>query len=112
MLFAFPIGILLLLREKKAAQKYQAVFDNFYDKVKADERLTPEEKLDLYVEMLQQNRYQVTLKNAQEIQGEKKIFSIGYMFIGIGTLYIGLIIYILYYLYMQKPHTVRFQISQ
>ncbi len=112
MLFAFPIGIIMLLSERKSRQKYQAVFDDFQKKVESDKHQNPKEKITLFEEMLHQNRYHITGKSEQEVIGEKKIFSMGYLFIGIGTLYIGLIVYILYYLYFQKPHIVRFYVSQ
>ncbi|MCH9814466.1 MAG: hypothetical protein K0U47_11060 [Epsilonproteobacteria bacterium] len=102
----------MLLSERKSRQKYQAVFDDFQKKVESDKHQNPKEKITLFEEMLHQNRYHITGKSEQEVIGEKKIFSMGYLFIGIGTLYIGLIVYILYYLYFQKPHIVRFYVSQ
>jgi len=110
MIFSLPIGIFWLLREKKAMQSYEAIFSDFYEKVKADTGLTPEEKRKLLEEMLYQNHYTVTRKDNRHIRGEKKIFSIGWMFVGLGTFYIGLIVYIVYYLYFQKPHVVEFVI--
>jgi uncharacterized membrane protein YukC len=59
---------------------------------------------------LSQNRYHLTKVTQDEVIGEKKIFSIGWMMIGIGTFYIGLLIYILYFLYFQKPHQVVFKL--
>lgn len=112
MIFAFPIGIIFLIQEKKARVKYQAIFDDFYNEVNSDKTLTKDEKTNLYKNMLSQNQYQITTKNQDEIVAEKKIFSVGYLFIGIGTLYIGVVIYIIYYLYFQKPHVVKFIISQ
>ncbi len=108
MLFALPIGIFLLLGEKKAKAKYQATFDNFYKEVNAH-GYSKEEKIKLFKDMLLANHYKVK-KSDDIIIGEKKIFSIGWMFIGIGTLYIGLLVYILYFLYFQKPHVVRFKV--
>lgn len=107
MLLAFPIGIFLLLQEKKSRIKYQAVFDDFYKETLDDDRLNDDTKLARFKAMLINNHYTVnTYEN--RVVGEKKLFSIGYMFIGIGTLYLGLIVYILYYLYLQKPHRVEF----
>lgn len=110
MILSLPIGIFLLLREKKAMREYEAIFSDFYEKVRSDPELPNEEKLKLLEEMLYQNNYKITRKDAHTVRGEKKIFSIGWMFIGIGTLYIGLIVYILWYLYFQKPHVVEFTI--
>ncbi len=106
MIFALPIGIYLLMQEKKSMKKYQAIFDNFYQKVQSNKELNTKEKVDLFEKMLYQNGYKITQKSEQLIKGEKKIFSIGWMFVGIGTLYIGLVAYILYYFYLQKPHVV------
>ncbi len=110
MILSLPIGIFLLLREKKAMRDYEAIFSDFYEKVRSDPELPDAEKLELLEEMLYRNRYKITFKDAHTVRGEKKIFSIGWMFIGIGTLYIGLILYILWYLYFQKPHVVEFTI--
>ena len=110
MIFALPIGIFWLIREKRAMRAYEAIFSDFYEKVKADTHLSRQEKIKLLEEMLYKNHYTVTQKTDHTIRGEKKIFSIGWMFIGLGTLYIGLILYILWYLYFQKPHTVAYTI--
>ncbi len=109
MIFALPIGIFLLLGEKKARVKYQAVFDKFYQDMNS-KVYSNEEKINLYKEMLIANHYTIMAKNEESVVGEKKIFSIGWMFIGIGTLYVGLLVYIVYYLYFQKPHVVKFKI--
>ncbi len=108
MLFALPIGIVWRFYEKKAMRRYEAIFEEFYDKVRHDETLDPKAKRELLEEMLYQNRYSVTHPNPSCVRGEKKIFSIGWMFIGIGTFYIGLILYVLWFFYFQKPHTVTF----
>ncbi len=108
MIFALPIGIFLLMGEKKARAKYQAVFDDFYKNIQ-NEDYGHEKKIELFKEMLETNHYAVRTTET-EVIGEKKIFSIGWMFIGIGTLYVGLLVYIVYFLYFQKPHIVRFLI--
>jgi uncharacterized membrane protein YukC len=107
MIFALPIGMFLLMGEKKARAKYQAVFDDFYKNIQS-ENYTDEKKIELFKEMLKTNHYAVTTTKT-EVIGKKKIFSIGWMFIGVGTLYVGLLVYIVYYLYFQKPHVVRFK---
>ena len=110
MIFALPIGLYLLTQEKKSMQRYQAIFDNFFRKVREDKTLSEKEKTKLLEEMLYKNGYVITARDDHSVTGEKKIFSIGWLFVGLGTLYIGLIIYILYYLYFQKPHTVTFRL--
>jgi uncharacterized membrane protein YukC len=110
MLFALPIGIFLLLGEKKARASYQAIFDNFYQDTQ-NSNYAQKQKMDLYEKMLHKNDYIIVEKNQDKVVGEKKIFSVGWMFIGIGTLYVGLLAYIVYFLYFQKPHVVRFIVS-
>lgn len=110
MIFSLPIGIYLLFQERRAMKSYQAIFDNFYREVKEDPNLSKEEKIRLLAQMLYQNNYHITEQNDHMVRGEKKIFSIGWLFVGIGTLYIGLLVYILYYLYFQKPHVVVFEV--
>jgi len=109
MIFAFPIGIFILLGEKKARVAYQATFDNFYKEVNSSS-YTKEKKIKLYKDMLLANQYKISTKSEDIVVGEKKIFSIGWLFIGIGTVYVGLLIYIVYFLYFQKPHVVRFKV--
>jgi tetrahydromethanopterin S-methyltransferase subunit F len=111
MIFALPIGLYLLSQEKQRMQSYQKIFDDFFDAVKADGTRSNEEKLKLVEDMLYKNGYKIIHRDKKSVAGEKRIFSIGWMFIGIGTLYIGLIVYILYYLYFQKPHRVRFELE-
>jgi uncharacterized membrane protein YukC len=110
MIFALPIGLYLLAQEKKSMYRYQAIFDDFFRKVQADTTLSPKEKTTLLEEMLYKNGYTISAKEGHTVSGEKKIFSIGWLFVGIGTLYIGLIVYILYYLYFQKPHKLEFRL--
>jgi len=111
MIFSFPIGIYILLGEKKNMQKYQAIFDDFYNNIINDDEIDDKAKIDLFQDMLYNNRYEIVHADKQKVIGEKKIFSVGWMFIGIGTVYIGLIIYIIYYFYFQKPHRVEFALK-
>ncbi len=110
MIFALPIGIYILFQEKKAMKKYQAIFDDFFLKVKQDKVMNKREKIELLEDMLYSNRYDIVDKRENSVEGEKKLFSVGWMFVGIGTFYIGLVIYIIYYFYFQKPHVVRFKL--
>lgn len=106
MIFALPLGIFILLGENRARAKYQVVFDDFYKSIQA-ENYPNDKKLELFKGMLLNNHYSVK-EQENAIIGEKKIFSVGWMFIGVGTLYVGLLVYIVYFLYFQKPHVVRF----
>jgi uncharacterized membrane protein YukC len=110
MLFSLPIGIYLLLKQKKNQERYEAVFYDFYQKVLEDKDLDRDEKRDLLLRMLEQNGYEVS-SDSKRITGVKKIFSIPWMMIGIGLLYVGLLVYVIYYLYFQKPHRVEFDLK-
>ncbi len=112
MIFALPIGLYLLSREKENRRNYEAVFSNFFVQTKDDMTLTKEQKTDRLKAMLYQNGYEITQDQEGKIVGEKKIFSIAWMVVGIGLIYIGLFIYILYFLYFQKPHIVTFDLNE
>ena len=111
MIFALPIGIYILYQEKRAMRKYQAIFDDFFLKVNQDEVMEQKEKVDLLEDMLYGNRYDVVDKTKDSVTGEKKLFSVGWMFVGMGMAYIGLVIYIIYFFYFQKPHSVYFKLN-
>ena len=51
MLISLPIGIYILFQEKEQMRKYQAVFDDFYDKLQIDTSVLKEEKLQLLQDM-------------------------------------------------------------
>jgi uncharacterized membrane protein YukC len=110
MLFALPIGTYILLGEKKNMKNYQAIFDDFHKKIVTDNDIDDKTKIELFQDMLYNNRYEVVYADKQKVIGEKKIFSVGWMFVGIGTIYVGLIIYIIYFFYFQKPHRVEFML--
>ncbi len=110
MLISLPIGIYMLLGEKEEMRKYQAVFDNFYNELYLDNSLSKEEKLKLLQNMFYKNHYDVVGMQENSIKAQKKLFSVGWLFVGTGTLYVGLIIYMLYYFYFQKPHVLEFEV--
>jgi hypothetical protein len=108
--FAIPIGILLLLNERRTAHIYQGIFDDFLEEVKADERLDDVEKLHKLRSMLEHNHYHITSRSSNQIEAEKKLFSMGLLSIGTGFMYIGAAVYIFYYYKVQKPHKVKFHL--
>ncbi len=110
MLISLPIGIYILFQEKENMRRYQAVFDDFYDELQLDSSLLKKEKLQLLQDMFYKNHYDVIKIQENSIEAQKKLFSIGWLFVGIGTFYIGLIIYIIYYFYFQKPHVLMFEV--
>ena len=111
MIFVLPIGIYLLFQEKNGMRKYQAIFDDFFIKMKQDKTLNNKEKIDLLEDMLHLNSYNIINKSQIGVIGEKRLFSMGWLFVGIGTFYIGLIVYLSYFFYFQKPHIVNFQLD-
>ena len=111
MIFALPLGLYLLSKEGESRRNYESVFSDFYSQTKADTTLTKEQKIDRLKEMLYQNGYEVT-QDEKTLIGKKKIFSIAWMTVGIGLAYIGLLLYILYFLYFQKPHIVTFNLEE
>jgi len=108
MLISLPIGIYILFKEKTQMQKYQAIFDDFYKELASNTSLSNNEKINLAKEMFYKNNYNITKTTKQNVTAEKKLFSVGWLFVGIGTLYVGLIIYIVYFFYFQKPHVLVF----
>ncbi len=108
MLISLPIGIYILFKEKKEMQKYQAIFDNFYKNLASDNSLSNDKKINLAKEMFYKNNYNIVKSTDESVMAEKKLFSVGWLFVGIGTLYVGLIVYIIYFFYFQKPHILIF----
>ena len=105
---SLPIGLLLILNERRHTHKYDAVFHNFLDRIKADKRLNTRAKIARLRAMLERNHYHILSLNNDEIIAEKKLFSPGWLTFGLGLLYLGAIIYIIYYFKIQKAHKVKF----
>ncbi len=111
MIFSLPIGIYILFQERKTMAKYESIFYDFYQKIKGEKELDRSSKIKLLQDMLSQNGYTILHQDRDKIVAGKKLFSVGWLFVGIGTLYVGLIIYIIYYFYIQKPHKVEFRLD-
>lgn len=110
MLISLPVGVYMLFIERREMRKYKAIFDNFYNKVYHDNSFSKEEKIKLFQDLFRKNHYEVVETTSKCVKAEKKLFSMGWFFVGTGTLYVGLIVYIVYYFYFQKPHVVVFEI--
>jgi uncharacterized membrane protein YukC len=108
--FAIPIGIYTLHFEQKSQKKYNALFDNFYQKTMANPKLNQEEKYSLLTQLLERNGYEFIEESEHRIVGEKKVLSLGWIILGVGLLYIGVIFYLIYYYFIQKPHRVSYEI--
>jgi uncharacterized membrane protein YukC len=44
------------------------------------------------------------------IIGEKKILSLGWIILGIGFIYVGVLFYLIYYYFIQKPHRLVYEV--
>lgn len=108
--FAIPIGVLLLLSERRTAHLYQNIFDTFLEEVKSDSRLDTKQKFLKLRAMLEFNNYHILSVDSHSIKAEKKLFSMGLFAIGTGFMYVGAAVYIFYFLKFQKPHRVDFKL--
>ena len=112
MLLMFPIGLYVYYGvEKKDKRVYQSVFDNFYSETLNSKNLTEHEKIIRFEQMLDQNGYKIVEVTDRKVVAQKKILSMGLMMIGIGIYFIGLLVYLLYYFYLQKPHEIVFALD-
>ena len=82
--FAIPIGIYTIRFEQKSKDKYHALFENFYQKTLANEKLTKEEKMRLMIELLSRNSYTITEHTDNRIAGERRILSLGWIILTLG----------------------------
>jgi len=109
MMLLFPIGLYTyFVIEKKTKREYQAVFDNFQKQTINNTKLTSQEKINLFEQMLLQNEYEVIEINKSCVIGEKKVLSLAFIFMGLGLYIVGLFFYLAYFFWFQKPHKVEF----
>jgi len=104
LMFVLPIGALFYRYELKNKGKYQAVFDDYIQKVDGNPNFTDAEKLSQVRKLFVANRYDVTSASEDEIVGEKKILSMG-------LLMMGLFVYVFYFFFFQKPHKIVYKIK-
>ncbi len=111
MLFLFPIGLYFyIFVEKKGKVKYQKVFDDFEAKITSSSELDPIKKKKLYIQMLEHNGYNITKTTDAQVEGEKKILSMSLLAMSAGVFYVGVLFYLGYYYWVQKPHVVVYKI--
>jgi len=109
MMFLFPIGLYTyFVIEKKTKKEYQLVFDNFQKKTASSVKMSDEEKVYLFEQMLLQNGYSIVKINSSSVVGEKKVLSMALIMMGLGIYIVGLFFYLAYYFWFQKPHRVKF----
>ena len=108
--FALPIGIYTILYEVKSKKKYNALFEDFYQKTIKNSKLSQNEKHSLILQLLERNGYELIEENERKIVGEKKILSLGWIILSIGFIYVGVLFYLFYYYFMQKAHRLSYDL--
>ena len=109
MMLLFPIGLYFyFFVEKKARPAYYKVFTNFEEEIQSKDGLTDNEKLQRFSDMLKKNDYTIIDTTETSITGERKIFSMSLFAMSVGVYYVGVIVYLLYFFYFQKPHIITF----
>jgi len=108
--FAIPIGIYTIRFEQKSKDKYHALFENFYQKTLKNNKLSKKQKMELIIELLNRNSYKITEHKEDYIAGERRILSLGWIILTLGFFYIGVIFYLIYYYFIQKPHKLSYKI--
>ena len=103
LLLLFPIGALFYYNELKNRDKYQAIFDDYIQKVDASEELSDSQKLEQVKKLFLANRYEVSYHDNKEIVGERKVLSMG-------LLMMGLFFYVFYFFFFQKPHRIVYKV--
>lgn len=109
-LLALPLGLLLIIKENKDVKHYEAVFDDYLAKIQKSS-LTHEMKMAKLRAMLEHNYYYIIKIGTEEIKAERKLFSLGWLLFSLGFLYLGALVYILYFYKFQKPHQVHFYLK-
>ncbi len=109
MILLFPIGLYFyFFVEKKVRPAYDKVFSDFEKTIQIDSTLSQKQKIQRYKEMLLKNDYNITDTTTTSVSGEKKIFSMSLFAMSVGVYYVGAMIYLIYFFYVQKPHVILF----
>ncbi len=96
------IGLVIIFFERRHMRSYKKVLNDFIAATLKDGNLSKQEKRERIERLLRQNGYSVT-REETAITGKRKIFSLGFLLL-------SFFLYILYYLYLQRPHTLRVQV--
>lgn len=107
---ALPLGLLLIVKEWKDQQKYQAVFDDYLEHIESSS-MNHHLKMAKLRMMLEHNYYHILSVEPYEIKAERKIFSLGWLIFSLGFFYLGALVYIMYYYKFKKPHKVSFALK-
>ena len=89
---------------------YQKVFDDFQVSMLKETHLNDAEKLEQFTHMLQQNDYAIVEHTKSTVKGEKHIFYMSLLAMGLGIYFVGALIYLIYYFLIQKPHVVEYKV--
>lgn len=105
LMLLLPIGALFYRYEVKNRGKYEAIFDDYIQKVDQNPDFTDVQKISQVRKLFLANRYEVTLSTEEKIVGERKILSMG-------LLMMGLFVYVFYFFFFQKPHKIAYKIDK
>jgi hypothetical protein len=96
------IGLVIIFFERRHMRSYKKVLEDFIEETLENEKLSQAQKKERIERLLRQNGYAVYRKEGT-ITGKRKIFSLG-------VLLLSFFLYLLYYHYIQKPHTLTVRI--
>lgn len=98
-----PIGAIFYYHERQNRGKYQAVFDDYIDKVDRTSELSASQKIEQVKKLFLANRYEVVYQSDDKIIAERKVLSMG-------LLMMGLFVYLFYFYFFQKPHRITYSV--
>jgi len=111
MMFLFPIGLYFyLVHERKYRPEYQKVFDDFGAKISADSTLSDAQKKERYIQMLKHNGYTIAASTETKVKGEKRVLSMSLLAMGVGAYFVGTLVCLAYFFWVQKPHVVEYEV--
>ena len=113
MFFLFPIGLYFYIYfERRGRPAYEKIFTDFEADVQENEKHSQNQKLGTFKEMLMNNGYTIVAHSEDKVIGEKKIFSMSLFAMSVGFYYIGAVVYLLYFYYLQSPHSVTMSLNR
>jgi hypothetical protein len=113
MLLLFPIGFYFyFFVERKARPAYEKIFTDFEHKTQQSATLNDQEKIALFKEMLLINDYRIKEVTTYSVTAQRNIFSMSIFAMGVGLYFVGAVIYVLYFYFLQTTHKVVFNTSK
>ncbi len=105
MLFVLPLGILFYFFDKKTRKENEKLFESFEQRLRDQNDLSREQKLQRLDEMYYANGFRRVLLDESHLIVEKKFFNLGVLLILFGLMsYFGILFYIIYYRYFLRPY--------